>query len=125
MIDTSFKETFMRSSTQSFMRKFRSMANATKVRNAFLAAGLVVSFFAFATHAQQAETNSQPVIVQPGAPGQATQRLPQNTRAKLPPLSAKDVEFMQGMIHHHAQAVEMTALMNDRTTNKNLRSLGA
>ena len=32
---------------------------------------------------------------------------------------------MQGMIMHHAQAVEMTALINERTTNKNLRLLGA
>ena len=31
---------------------------------------------------------------------------------------------MQGMIMHHAQAVEMTALINDRTTNKKLRLLG-
>ena len=32
---------------------------------------------------------------------------------------------MQGMIMHHGQAVEMTALINERTTNKNLRLLGA
>ena len=32
---------------------------------------------------------------------------------------------MQGMIMHHAQAVEMTALINSRTENKNLRLLGA
>ncbi len=32
---------------------------------------------------------------------------------------------MQGMIMHHAQAVEMTALINERTTNTNLRLLGA
>ena len=32
---------------------------------------------------------------------------------------------MQGMIMHHAQAVEMTALINDRTNNKELRLLGA
>ena len=107
------------------MRKFRAFAGDTTLRNAFLAAGLVVSFFGLAARAQQPETNLQPVIVQPGAPGRPTQRLPQNTRAKLPPLSVKDVEFMQGMIHHHAQAVEMTALINDRTTNKNVRSLGA
>ena len=31
---------------------------------------------------------------------------------------------MQGMIMHHAQAVEMTALINERTTNKAVRSLG-
>jgi len=32
---------------------------------------------------------------------------------------------MQGMIMHHAQAVEMTALMASHTENKDLRSLGA
>jgi uncharacterized protein (DUF305 family) len=32
---------------------------------------------------------------------------------------------MQGMIMHHAQAVEMTALIESHTDNKELRSLGA
>ena len=32
---------------------------------------------------------------------------------------------MQGMIMHHAQAVEMAALIESHTTNKDLRSLGA
>jgi uncharacterized protein (DUF305 family) len=32
---------------------------------------------------------------------------------------------MQGMIMHHAQAVEMTALIESHTENKELRSLGA
>ena len=32
---------------------------------------------------------------------------------------------MQGMIMHHAQAVEMTALIEARTENKDLRLLGA
>ena len=32
---------------------------------------------------------------------------------------------MQGMIRHHAQAVEMTALIESRTANKELRLLGA
>lgn len=32
---------------------------------------------------------------------------------------------MQGMIVHHAQAVEMTALIESRTQNKDLRLLGA
>ena len=67
----------------------------------------------------------QPVIVQPGAPGQPTKILPSNTTAKLPPRSAKDVEFMQGMIMHHAQAVEMTAMIESRTQNKGIRLIGA
>jgi uncharacterized protein (DUF305 family) len=43
----------------------------------------------------------------------------------LPPLSQADVEFMQGMIMHHSQAVEMTALIPSHTENKDIRSLGA
>ncbi len=69
--------------------------------------------------------NGSPVVVQPGAPGEATRRLPSDTPAVLPPISAKDTEFMQGMIMHHAQAVEMVALMNSRTENKELRLLGS
>ncbi len=79
----------------------------------------LISFTALLISAQQ------PVIVQPGAPGQPTKTLPSNTTAKLLPLSAKDVEFMQGMIMHHAQAVEMTAMIEARTTNKAVRLLGA
>jgi len=67
----------------------------------------------------------QPVIVQPGAPGKPTQTLPSSTRPELPPASSEDVKFMQGMIMHHAQAVEMTALIESHTENKNLRTLGA
>lgn len=32
---------------------------------------------------------------------------------------------MQGMIHHHSQAVEMTAMIAERTENKQLRLIGA
>ena len=103
--------------------KLRSLNSDLVLRRAFLA-GAVVFLFSLTIQAQQGEVKA-PVVVQPGAPGQQTKILPSSTRAKLPPLSEKDVEFMQGMIMHHAQAVEMTALINDRTTNKNLRSLGA
>lgn len=52
-----------------------------------------------------------PVLVQPGAPGEPSRTLPLSTRPSLPQLAEMDVEFMQGMIMHHAQAVEMTALI--------------
>jgi uncharacterized protein (DUF305 family) len=68
---------------------------------------------------------SAQTVVQPGAPGQPSKTLPASTRGTLPPVSPKDVEFMQGMIMHHAQAVEMTALIDERTQNKELRLLGA
>lgn len=77
--------------------------------------------FALPVIAQQTD----PVVVQPGAPGQPTRKLPLSTTAALPSRSAKDVEFMQGMIVHHAQAVEMVALMKDRTDNDALLRLGA
>lgn len=82
---------------------------------------VIVFLFSLSVYAQQ----DSPVIVQPGAPGQETRVLPSTTRAKLPPVSPKDVEFMQGMIHHHGQAVEMTALIESRTENKEIRLLGA
>jgi uncharacterized protein (DUF305 family) len=63
--------------------------------------------------------------VQPGAPGEPSKRLPPSTTAKLPLRSQAEVDFMQGMIMHHGQAVEMTALISSHTENKNLRSLGA
>jgi len=92
--------------------------------------GVAVSAVAFAcllnvnALGQKGDPLSPPVVVQPGAPGQPTKDLPANTRAKLPPSSKKNVEFMQGMIMHHGQAVEMTALIKDRTDNKELRLLG-
>jgi uncharacterized protein (DUF305 family) len=84
-----------------------------------LAASAVACLLSLPVSAQQ------PVVVQPGAPGQPTRELPSSTRATLPPASPKDVEFMQGMIMHHAQAVEMTALIDSHTQNKELRSLGS
>jgi len=67
----------------------------------------------------------KPVVVQPGAPGQPSKTLPASTKGTLPPRSPADVEFMQGMIMHHAQAVEMTALIASHTENKELEALGA
>src|SRR5262249_28800402 len=65
------------------------------------------------------------VVVQPGAPGKPSKMLPPSTRAVLPPKARADAEFMQGMIVHHSQAIEMTALISSHTENKHLQSLGA
>ncbi len=90
----------------------------------YLAAVALACLLSLSVSAQQAEPPG-PVVVQPGAPGQPTRTLPSSTRATLPPHSTADVKFMQGMIMHHAQAVEMTALIESHTQNKELRSLGA
>jgi len=66
-----------------------------------------------------------PTIVQPGAPGQPTHVV---TDATVPvprrTIFDADVEFMQGMIMHHAQAVEMVDLMAKRCHNRALLDFG-
>lgn len=90
----------------------------------FLPAVVLGCLLSLSVYAQQAGPK-KPVVVQPGAPGQPTKTLPSSTRATLPPHSPADTQFMQDMIMHHAQAVEMTALIESHTQNKELRSLGA
>src|SRR5690348_15039294 len=89
-------------------------------------AGLLASvdLFALRGWALQKEA-AKPVVVQPGAPGQPTKTLPASTKGTLLPLAPADVEFMQGMIMHHAQAIEMTAMIASRSESKDLRLLGA
>jgi uncharacterized protein (DUF305 family) len=64
-------------------------------------------------------------IVQPGAPGESSKTLT-TAPPSIPPrvLTDADVKFMQGMIHHHSQAVEMTDLLRTRGRDKNLQELG-
>ena len=76
---------------------------------------------AIVVHAQQ----SSPVVVQPGPPGSPSKVLPPSTTGAAPAASPADIDFMQGMIMHHAQAVEMTALIASHTDNKEVRALGA
>ncbi|MGD0444854.1 MAG: DUF305 domain-containing protein [Edaphobacter sp.] len=75
---------------------------------------------------QQASTTPDGVsIVQPGAPGQSNKILTPETAAAPPRRpSDADVKFMQGMIMHHAQAVEMTELLKTRSQNKEVQALG-
>ena len=64
-------------------------------------------------------------IVQPGAPGQPGKLLTEAT-VRTPPRAPfnADVEFMQGMIMHHSQAVEMVALLRTRGKSPALKSFG-
>ncbi len=80
---------------------------------------LLILVFALQT-ASSAPAN----VVQPGAPGQPSKTLDRDTKAARPPVSPADIAFMQGMIMHHQQAVEMTALIDSRTDNQALRDFG-
>ena len=64
-------------------------------------------------------------IVQPGAPGQENKALtPKTAKPTDRPPSKADVDFMQGMIMHHNQAVEMTELLKTRSQDPEVRELG-
>jgi uncharacterized protein (DUF305 family) len=86
---------------------------------------LTATLFSASAAGQRPETADTPVIVQPGAPGKPTRTLPADTAAVLPAITSQDVEFMRGMIVHHAQAVEMTAMIASRTNDPAIRLLGA
>jgi len=61
--------------------------------------------------------------VQPGAPGESSKVVTSSPAVALKH-SAADTAFMQGMIGHHAQAIEMVALLKTRTTNRDMTLLG-
>jgi uncharacterized protein (DUF305 family) len=89
---------------------------------AWVATALIYGSLTTSAHAQQ--SNTAPVV-QPGAPGTPSRTLPPSTTGVVPLDSHADIEFMQGMIMHHAQAVEMTALIQSHTQNPEIRTLGA
>jgi len=65
-------------------------------------------------------------ILQPGAPGQDTKTIDAAQATDLSKVghTPADTKFMQGMIGHHAQAVEMVALIADRTASEDMKRLG-
>jgi len=64
-----------------------------------------------------------PAIVQPGAPGQASSVVSSVPKFDHSSYTDADVKFMQGMIGHHAQAIEMVALLNTRTASEDMKKL--
>ncbi len=66
-----------------------------------------------------------PAIFQPGAPGQDTRTVSAQELAATagPGYTDADVRFMQGMIPHHAQALEMTALVRQHATTDAVRQM--
>jgi uncharacterized protein (DUF305 family) len=67
-----------------------------------------------------------PQIVQPGAPGEASRVIAADKAIDLSHVQATeaDVKFMQGMIGHHQQAVEMVALIPTHSNRDDVRLLG-
>lgn len=71
-------------------------------------------------------TSSAPPLIQPGAPGQAGKVVAAEQAtdlSKVRPTEA-DIKFMQGMIGHHLQAIDMVALIEKNSSNDDLKKLG-
>ena len=65
---------------------------------------------------------AQVPIIQPGAPGQPGRIITAEEASDLASIqySAGDVMFLQGMISHHAQAMEMSALVESRSNRETM-----
>ena len=76
--------------------------------------------------ASAAAMAGSPPLIQPGAPGEAARVLTPQESVAMSRTSyiAADVTFMQHMIVHHQQAVDMVALIDARTDNAVLASIG-
>jgi uncharacterized protein (DUF305 family) len=82
-----------------------------------------VSLFFVSALAASAQQSAP--IIQPGAPGQPSSILSEAS-VRIPPRIpiTADIEFMQGMIMHHSQAVEMVALLRTRGKSPALKAFG-
>jgi uncharacterized protein (DUF305 family) len=73
---------------------------------------------------QQANAAQAAPIVQPGAPGHAGKTLtPAAATVPRATPSAADIAFMQGMVMHHQQAVEMTEMLRTRSHDPQVQEL--
>jgi uncharacterized protein (DUF305 family) len=68
---------------------------------------------------------ARPPLVQPGAPGESSHVISPEKAADLSHVSytGADIKFMQGMIGHHAQAIEMTELLQSRSGSEDMKKL--
>ena len=71
------------------------------------------------------KSRAQAPIIQPGAPGQPSRQISAEEASDLASIQFgdADVRFMQGMISHHAQALEMTELLASRSEREQMHRL--
>lgn len=86
----------------------------------------VVVLVVFAAGCRSAAGVAGTPIIQPGAPGEENRVISARDATDLSKVqaTAADIKFMQGMIGHHAQALEMTALIPERTARPEMKLLG-
>ena len=84
---------------------------------------VAVLLVAAAAASCRAAGGGAPAIVQPGAPGQESRVVNAAQARDLSKVqfTDADVKFMQGMIHHHAQAIDMVKLLETRTGSDDMK----
>ncbi len=80
----------------------------------------------FVTSSVVAQEGTKSPIVKPGAPGEPGKQITPAESVALSesPYTDADVSFMQNMIVHHSQAVDMGVLIPDRSDHKGVRLMG-
>jgi uncharacterized protein (DUF305 family) len=96
------------------------------VATLLFAAAAAASCRSAAPAAGTPSSQPRPPIVQPGAPGEPSKIIEAAQATDLSKVQATDadVKFMQGMIGHHQQAVEMVALIPTHSTRSDMQLLG-
>lgn len=99
------------------------MASTEAVRDRITV--LVLLAAAGASCRSAAPAAARPPLVQPGAPGEPSRVIAAAQASDLSRVqyTGADIKFMQGMIGHHAQAVEMVALVPARAASAGVRAL--
>jgi len=71
------------------------------------------------------ESGGDAPVVQLGGPSESSRTLSDDEAADItaPGYTDADVAFVQGMIPHHRQALEMTAMVEQRTDSRDIRAL--
>ena len=89
----------------------------------FFSTAFLTLFLSTSTYANDPKDDAP--IVQPGAPGQSTRDLDPETAIAIANSSytPADVNFLQGMITHHHQAMIMSDMATDRTNSKSILDL--
>jgi uncharacterized protein (DUF305 family) len=107
-------------SQPSGIRRILQVLKTSRLRSA-----AILATVAAGVACRTADVADRPHIVQPGAPGEATRTIGAAKAADLSGIqfTEADVRFMQGMIGHHAQALEMAALLPSRTSREGMRLL--
>jgi uncharacterized protein (DUF305 family) len=109
------------------MRNVFTWHRAQSTALALTAAGVLLA--ACSGDSEESESGEAPSgsdqqvnIVQGAAPGEPSRRIDPDEveQTEATPHTRADVDFMQGMIHHHAQALVMTSMVRDRSASRDI-----